>query len=139
MWTTTRTSTRWTEPEAVLREALVKVAFWIPLGVCTAVAFTANPTGIAADLSGMFAHAAAFTYLAIALCVAHFRTGSVLAAAVWMLAFGVAIEVGQTFIPGRGGELLDVAIDAVGILVGCLAYRILAFLSMSHFDSRTRP
>ena len=123
----------------VLREALVKVAFWIPLGVCTAVAFTANPTGIAADLSGMFAHAAAFTYLAIALCVAHFRTGPVLAAAVWMLAFGVAIEVGQTFIPGRGGELLDVAIDAAGILVGCLAYRILAFLSMSRLDSRTRP
>lgn len=106
-----------------LRNALVKAAFWIPLGACTAVAFTANPTGIAAELSGMAAHAAAFTYLAIALCIAHFRTGPVLAAALWMLAFGVAIEVGQTFIPGRYGELLDVAIDGAGILVGCVLYR----------------
>lgn len=106
-----------------LRNAVVKAAFWIPLGACTAVAFTANPTGIAAELSGMLAHAAAFTYLAIALCIAHFRTGPVLAAALWMLAFGVAIEVGQTFIPGRYGELLDVAIDGAGILVGCVLYR----------------
>lgn len=107
-----------------LRHVLVKAAFWIPLGACTAVAFTANPTGIAAELSGMLAHAAAFTYLAIALCIAHFRTGPVLAVALWMLAFGVAIEVGQTFIPGRLGELLDVAIDAAGILVGCVLYRL---------------
>ena len=107
-----------------LGNALVKAAFWIPLGICTAVAFTANPTGIAAELSGILAHAAAFTYLAITLCIAHFRTGPVLAAALWMLAFGVMIEVGQTFIPGRGGELLDVAIDAGGILVGCVLYRL---------------
>ena len=115
------------EPEAsdltFLGNAFVKAAFWIPLGLCTAVAFTANPTGIAAELSGMIAHAGAFTYLAIALCIAHFRTGPVLAVALWMLAFGVSIEVGQTFIPGRGGDLLDVAIDGAGILVGCLAYR----------------
>lgn len=108
-----------------LLNVFVKAAFWIPLGICTAVAFTANPTGIAAELSGMLAHAAAFTYLAITLCLAHFRTGPVLAAALWMLAFGVMIEVGQTFIPGRGGDLLDVAIDGAGIIVGCLAYRYL--------------
>ncbi len=117
------------EPEAsdltFLGNAFVKAAFWIPLGLCTAVAFTANPTGIAAELSGIIAHAGAFTYLAIALCVAHFRAGPVLAVALWMLAFGVAIEVGQTFIPGRGGELFDVVIDGAGILVGCLAYRFL--------------
>lgn len=107
-----------------LRNAFVKAAFWIPLGLCTVVAFTANPTGIAAELSGILAHAGAFTYLAVALCVAHYRSGPLAAVALWMLAFGVAIEVGQTFIPGRGGELLDVAIDGAGILVGCVLYRL---------------
>jgi len=45
----------------------------------------------------------------------------------WRLAFGVLIEVAQTFIDGRSGELLDVAVDAVGIAIGCVAYRIWAW------------
>jgi len=106
-----------------LREVFVKAAFWIPLGLCTAVAFQANPTGVAAVLSGMLAHAGAFAYLAIALFLAHYRNGPAVVVGLWMLAFGVAIEVGQTFIPGRGGELFDVLVDAVGIAVGCLAYQ----------------
>ena len=114
-------------PGAWAREAFVKAAFWIPLALCTGVAFTANPSGVAAALSGVAAHAAAFAYLAVALFLAHFRTGPVVAVALWMLAFGVAIEVGQTFIPGRHGELLDVAIDALGIAVGCAGYQLWAW------------
>ena len=105
-------------------DAFVKAAFWIPLGLCTAVAFQANPTDVAAALSGIGAHAVAFAYLAVALFVAHFRAGPILPVVLWLLAFGVMIEVGQTFVDGRTGGLFDVFVDGVGIAVGCAVYRV---------------
>ena len=106
-----------------LREAFVKAAFWIPLGICTAIACTPSPTGVVADLSGIFAHAVAFAYLALALSFAHFRRGPLLAVAVWLFAFGVALEVAQLlFVAGRSGEFVDLAVDAVGIGLGCGLY-----------------
>lgn len=45
---------------------------------------------------------------------------SVLAAALWMLAFGVVIEVAQLFVAGRSGELADLLPDAAGIALGCV-------------------
>ena len=101
----------------------VKAAFWIPLVLCTMVAFDANPTDLTATLSGVGAHAAAFAYLAVALFAAHFRAGPILPVVLWMLAFGVMIEVGQTFVDGRTGELFDIVVDGVGIAVGCVVYR----------------
>ena len=102
---------------------LVKVAFWIPLVICAAVACTPSPAGMVANLSGVVAHAAAFFYLALALCFAHFRRGPLLAAAVWLFAFGVLIEVAQLlFVAGRSGEFVDLAVDAVGIGLGCAVY-----------------
>lgn len=101
----------------------LKAAFWIPLALCTWVAFKSDATGIAASLSGVVAHGMAFAYLAIALSAAHFRSGAVLPVALWMLAFGVAIEVGQTFIDGRTGELFDVGVDTAGIAMGCVLFR----------------
>jgi len=80
-----------------------------------------------ASLSGVTAHSIAFAYLAAALFAAHFRSGPTVAVVLWLLAFGVLIEVAQTFIDGRSGELLDVAVDAVGIAIGCVAYRIWAW------------
>ena len=105
-------------------DAFVKAAFWIPLGLCTAVAFQANPTDVAATLSGIGAHAVAFAYLAVALFVAHFRAGPILPVVLWLLAFGVMIEVGQTFVDGRTGGLFDVFVDGGGIAVGCAVYRV---------------
>ncbi len=76
-----------------------------------------------ADLSGVVAHAAAFFYLALALCFAHFRHGPLLDVALWLLAFGVLLEVAQMlFVAGRSGELLDLAIDSAGIGLGCAVY-----------------
>ena len=103
---------------------LVKAAFWIPLALCTLAAFKSDPSGVAATLSGVAAHAVAFAYLAIALFAAYYRSGTVLPVALWLLAFGVMIEVGQTFIDGRRGELLDILVDAVGIVLGCVAYHV---------------
>lgn len=106
-----------------VRVALTRAAFWIPLALCAAAALTANPSGAVASLSGDTAHSIAFAYLAAALFAAHFRAGPTLGVVLWLLAFGVLIEVGQTFIDGRSGELLDVAVDAFGIALGCVVYR----------------
>ena len=111
---------------AVVRPAVVKAAFWIPLALCTMAALLANPSGVAASMSGVTAHLIAFAYLAAALFAAHFRSGPTVAVVLWLLAFGVLIEVAQTFIDGRSGELLDVAVDALGIAIGCVAYRLWA-------------
>ena len=108
---------------ATVSGALVKGAFWVPLAICAAVACTPSPTGMVADLSGVVAHAAAFCYLALALCFAHFRRGPLLDVVVWLFAFGVLVEVAQLlFVAGRSGELLDLALNAVGIGIGCAVY-----------------
>ena len=76
-----------------------------------------------ADLSGVLAHAFAFFYLALALCFAHFPRGPILAAAVWLLAYGGLLELIQhLFVVDRSGEFVDLAIDAAGIGLGCVAY-----------------
>ena len=108
---------------AQARSVFVKAAFWIPLAICSAVACTPSPVGVVADLSGVVAHTAAFFYLALALCFAHFRQGPLLDVALWLLAFGVLLELAQLlFVAGRSGELLDLAIDGVGIGLGCAVY-----------------
>ena len=109
-------------------QGIVLAAFWIPMLLCLVVAWTPDPTDVAAQLSGTLAHLAAFAYLSAALFRAHFNEPGeamfqALAVALWMLAFGVVIEVVQMlFVSGRSGDLLDVAIDAGGIAIGCLAY-----------------
>lgn len=46
-----------------------------------------------------------------------------LAVALWMLAFGVAIEVLQVFVAGRHGTVMDLLPDGAGIALGCVAHR----------------
>ena len=106
-----------------VRRVFVKAAFWIPLAICTAVACTPSPAGVVADLSGVVAHAAAFFYLTLALCFAHFRRGPLLDVALWLLAFGVLLELAQLlFVAGRSGELVDLVINGAGIGLGCAVY-----------------
>lgn len=103
--------------KSFLFPAVVTAAFWIPLGVCTALALApASGTG------GFAPHLLAFAYLSVALCVAHFRDGPLLAVALWLFAFGVLIEVAQIFVDGRSGEFADLAMNALGIGIGCGAY-----------------
>lgn len=121
--------------------ALVLAAFWVPLTICVGVAVTPDPTGMVASLSGVIAHIFAFAYLTAALFQAHFpwnRGGlatpaqCVWAAVLWMLAFGVAIEVAQLFVAGRSGDLADLVPDSVGIAIGCAAQSGWARLSFRH-------
>ena len=114
----------WAKPAV---RAIVVTAFWIPLGVCVVVACTPTPGRVVAGLSGVVAHAPAFFYLTVALILAHFRKGPLVAVAIWLFAFGVVLEVTQLlFVTGRSGDLEDLAFNAVGIVLGCLAYAWLA-------------
>ena len=107
---------------------LVRGAFWVPLAVCMAVAFSPAPTGVVAHFTGALMHGAAFAYLTLALFRAHFPTTGrggrgearrFVAVALWLFAFGVFIEVVQVFLAGRDGELADLLPDAAGIAAGC--------------------
>ena len=44
--------------------------------------------------------------------------------ALWLgIAYAVSDELHQSFVPGRAASLVDVGIDAVGVLAGILAWR----------------
>lgn len=124
---------------AAVRLAVVKAAFWIPLALCTMAALSANPSGVVASMSGVTAHSIAFAYLAAALSAAHFRSGPTVAVVLWLLAFGVLVEVAQMFVDGRSGELLDVAVDALGIAIGCVAYQLWAWGRRTVASTEVRP
>lgn len=58
------------------------------------------------------------------------------AAVLWMLAFGVAIEVAQLFVAGRSGNLADLLPDGVGIAIGCAAQSGWAWVSSRQGGTR---
>lgn len=104
--------------------AAVLIAFWIPLAVSVAVAWTPDPADIVGGLSGAWAHIAAAAYLTVALSLAHYRTGPWIVVAAWMMVWGVYIELVQLFVDGRSAQMADIAADAAGIAAGCLAYAL---------------
>ena len=66
------------------------------------------------------AHAAEYAVLGLLLLRAIGRELPSFAAGV---AYAVSDEVHQRFVPGRHGAVYDVAIDALGVLIGVLAMR----------------
>jgi VanZ family protein len=66
------------------------------------------------------AHTAEFALLGLLLARALRRDWVAIAAGV---AYAVSDELHQTFVPGRVGSPLDVAIDAVGVALGVYAWR----------------
>ena len=103
---------------------LWRLAFWIPLAISIAVAWTPNPAGLVASMAGSLAHIAAAGYLAFALSLAHFRQGPWPAVAAWMMVWGVTIELVQLFVDGRGAQLTDLTSNAIGIALGCAGYAL---------------
>jgi VanZ family protein len=77
-------------------------------------------------------HVAAFAALA-AVAVAAFprRTGFIVAA---LMAYGVFIEIAQSFIPPRSGDWHDLVGDAVGVAIGLLVAAVVA--KVRHLSSR---
>ena len=108
--------------QGALVRAAVLLAFWIPLAVSMAVAWTPDPADIVGGFSGAWAHIAAAAYLTVALSLAHYRTGPWIVVAAWMMVWGVYIELVQLFVDGRSSQLADIGADALGIAVGCAAW-----------------
>lgn len=100
-------------------------AFWLPLAACTWLALTPSPPDPVARLSDVVLHALAFGYLTFALGVAHPAAGT-RALIGWMLAYGLGIEVVQSYTAARTAELKDLLVDIVGIAAGLALLRLLA-------------
>ncbi|MYE22993.1 MAG: VanZ family protein [Gammaproteobacteria bacterium] len=118
---------------------LWRLAFWIPLVISIAVAWTPNPAGLVASMAGSVAHIAAAGYLAFALSLAHFRQGPWPAVAAWMMVWGVTIELVQLFVDGRGAQIADLASDALGIAIGCTGYALWQRLTHRARDQADKP
>jgi VanZ family protein len=100
----------------------LQAAFWVPLAICTWLALTPSPPDAISRFSDVLLHAFAFTYLTFALGLAWpgLRLRWVIG---WMFAFGVAIEVLQSFEAARVASLKDILVDGAGIAVGVLLLR----------------
>ena len=71
-------------------------------------------------------HFTAFFTLYILLSFAYKNFG-VLSKALWLIAFGLQIEIVQSFIDGRYFSLLDIVADGVGVFVGMAFTRLLIY------------
>ena len=98
------------------------LAFWLPLVACTWLALTPSPPEPVFRVSDVVLHGAAFGYLTFALGLAYDRLHGA-AVAGWMLAYGVLIELLQSFEPARSAELKDLLVDTAGILAGLVMLR----------------
>ncbi len=71
-------------------------------------------------------HFLAFFVLYVLLTLAY-KNMSLLIKVLLLVAFGLQIEVVQSFIDGRYFSLLDIVADSVGILIGVVACRFCSF------------
>ena len=102
---------------------LIVVGFWIPFAFTTYAAFAPNGVPMPFVVSDVVLHGCAFTYLTAALWFAHHSADRAWKPALWMMAYGIAIELIQSFEPTRDAEFKDLVVDAVGILLGLGVYR----------------
>ncbi len=106
-----------------LPRSLIVVGFWIPLVFTTYAAFAPQGVPLPFQVSDIALHACAFTYLTAALWFAHHSEDRGWKPAVWMMAYGIAIELIQSLEPTRDAEFKDLVVDAIGIAMGLLVYR----------------
>ena len=110
--------------ERVLRFCLLG-GFWVPLVACTYLALTPSPPQSVFQVGDVVLHAFAFTYLTFSLSLAH-PSQRALVPGLWMLGYGLLLEVVQSFEAARSAELKDLMVDLVGICLGLLAARWMA-------------
>ena len=102
---------------------LILVGFWLPFVVATYAAFAPEGVPMPFRISDIVLHAGAFTYLTAALWLAHHPGDGGWKPAAWMFAYGITIELIQSFEPARTAEFKDLLVDAIGILLGLGLYR----------------
>lgn len=91
--------------------------FWLPLAVCTWMAMSPSPPQPVFHVSDIVLHALAFSYLTFAAGLAY-PAARPRALVMWMLAYGLTIEIVQSFEKARSAELKDLIVDGVGIAFG---------------------
>ncbi len=95
---------------------------WLLAVLATVVTIAALAPGADAPSLGIgdkVDHLLAFVSLALAAALSWPATRRDAArAGVGLLAYGAFIEIAQTQVPGRQGDLLDLAVDAAGIVLG---------------------
>lgn len=103
------------------------VSLWLPVAAWAAVIFALSSLqgldsglGVWDDVLRKLGHVTEYAVLGALLERALWRP---LPAFVLGVAYATSDELHQHFVPGRTGAPLDVAIDAVGVLVGIVAYR----------------
>jgi VanZ family protein len=102
---------------------LILIGFWFPFAFTTYAAFAPHGVPLPIEVSDVFLHASAFTYLTAALWLAHHDGDRWWKPALAMMAYGIAIEVIQSFEPTRDAEVKDLIVDAFGIGLGVALYR----------------
>lgn len=104
--------------------ALRRVAFWLPLLICTYAALDQGMPSATPKVSDVTLHLFAFVYLSAALRIAHPRL-LVTLVVVLMIVYGGLLEIAQSFLPPRQAEWGDLAVDVLGIGIGLLAHYFL--------------
>ncbi len=102
---------------------LIVVGFWVPFVFTTYAAFAPHGVPMPFQVSDIVLHASAFAYLTAALWFAHHAGDRGWKPAVWMMAYGIAIELIQSLEPTRDAEFKDLVVDAIGIALGLATYR----------------
>ena len=102
---------------------------WLPVVVWAAVIFAfSSVPDLGTGLGGWdlvlrkIAHTAEYAILGALLLRATGRIGVALALGI---AYAVSDEIHQTFVPGRAGKPLDVAIDTLGLVCGIAIWHLL--------------
>lgn len=81
------------------------------------------------DLWDKYEHFLAYGELAFLGLIAFPGKRWAIAIILFLVAQGALIEIFQTFVPGRNGDLLDLIANAIGLLIGCfLAWTVIRFV-----------
>ena len=101
---------------------LYKIMFFTCLGVIEFLATTTIHIEAVESMWDKSNHFIAFFVLYVLLSLAY-QNFSTLLKAVLLLAFGMQIEIVQSFIDGRYFSMLDVVADSIGIALGIVGYK----------------
>ena len=99
---------------------LFQILLFLALCIILAVATSKSDLTSAAGISDKFAHILTFVLLGLLVRPAFPLWRNRLQPYLWLLSYGLGIEVIQYFIPWRSFSLLDLAADALGILLSVL-------------------
>ena len=95
------------------------------VGVITHLATTQQQYPVVRELSDKVSHFLAFYVLALLVDYSFPRTNLGIAKLGWLIAYGMLIEVVQSFIPNRTASLIDLAADGMGIALYSLSIPVL--------------